>query len=250
MAIRVLGCSGGLDSAGGSTCIRVGENILIDAGTGLSTLSIDEMRKVEHIFLTHSHMDHIAALPMFLSNMFEKVDHQVKVYAQAHTIEKLTTHIFNNEIWPDFRELPTAQNPIVKFIETVPGDSFQLRSLMPFGTGAGMLTLFPVDHTVPTVGVSVRDDSSHFVFTSDTTAGDLLDRELNKLGEIDVLMIECSFTDDKHELAVQTKHMTPQMVDNTLSNLSRAPKEVWISHLKPSCAAELRPQLSKKYKVL
>ncbi|MCL4410191.1 MAG: 3',5'-cyclic-nucleotide phosphodiesterase [Gammaproteobacteria bacterium] len=250
MAIRVLGCSGGLDSAGGSTCIQVSENILIDAGTGLSSLSIDEMRKIEHIFLTHSHMDHIAAVPMFLSNMFEKVEHQVKVYAQAHTIEKLNTHIFNNEIWPDFRELPTPQNPIVKFIEIAPGDSFQLRSLMPLGTVAGMVTLFPVDHTVPTVGVSVRDENGHFVFTSDTTAGDLLNRELDKLGEIDVLMIECSFTDDKYELAVQTKHMTPQMVDDTISNLKHVPKEVWINHLKPSCAAELRPQLSSKYRVL
>lgn len=242
MDIRVLGCSGGLDASTGSTCIQLSSRVLIDAGTGLSKLTIEEMRQVEHIVLTHSHMDHIAALPLFLSNMFEHVDHQVKVYAQAHTIEKLNTHIFNNEIWPDFRELPSPENPVVRFIETHPGDEFVLDSMT--------IKLFPVDHTVPTVGVSVHGEQGHFVFSSDTTASDLLDRELNKLGAIDIFMVECSFTDDKHELAVQTKHMTPALVASTLQNMEVPPQKVWISHLKPSCAQSLRDVLSSDYHVL
>ncbi|TRW50219.1 3',5'-cyclic-nucleotide phosphodiesterase [Aliidiomarina halalkaliphila] len=265
--IQVLGCSGGLGSETGSTCIRVGKSVLIDAGTGLSSLRLEAMREIKHVILTHAHMDHIASLPMFLSNMFEDVDHQVQVYALPHTIEKLQNHIFNDEIWPDFTRSMGPCGPVLKLHEIHPGDVLELEGLT--------FTLFPVDHTIPTVGVSVRGalgiglssagapeagaqnpasetwssceeragTDQHFVFTSDTTAGELLNRELNKLGAINVLMIECSFPNEKHELAVHTKHMTPNMVDATLENLKIAPKEVWITHLKPSSETKLRQQL-------
>ena len=69
MSIRVLGCSGGLsgENQQGSTCIQISPSTLIDAGTGLASLSLAEMSRIRHIFLTHAHMDHIAALPTFLS---------------------------------------------------------------------------------------------------------------------------------------------------------------------------------------
>ncbi|RUO32872.1 3',5'-cyclic-nucleotide phosphodiesterase [Aliidiomarina sanyensis] len=242
--IDVLGASGGLGAENGSTCIRLGESILVDAGTGLSRLNVKQMRKIKHVVLTHSHMDHIASLPMFLSNMFEGVEHQVQVYALRHTIEKLKTHIFNDEIWPDFTRSMGPVGPVVVLNEVDPGDRLKLEGLE--------INLFPVEHTVPTVGVSVRGDLladdtviSHFAFTSDTTEGSFLNDQLHRLGAIDVLMIECSFPDDKYELARQTKHMTPEMVFDTLEALEVPPQHVWISHLKPSFETELREALQE-----
>ena len=246
MKIDVLGCSGGLSDSGGSTCIRICEYAIIDAGTGLSSLPLAEMRKIRAVVLTHAHMDHIAALPLFLSNMFDNNGQQVTVYAQAHTIQTLRENIFNNAIWPDYTVLPTPDRPIVKFVEIQPGDKFSLAEaaggLAEAGAGVD-ITVFPVDHTIPTVGVSARIGGEQFVFSSDTTAGPLLDAELAKLGAIDVFMLECSFTDDMHELAVRTKHMTPSMVRTTITNMAIRPKQVWISHLKPSCANALRTDL-------
>lgn len=246
--IKVLGVSGGLGGESGSTCIQVGASILIDAGTGLSRLSVAQMRKIKYVVLTHSHMDHIALLPMFLSNMFEGVSHQVQVFALRHTIDTLMTHIFNNEIWPDFTRSRGPAGPVLVFHEIAPGDQLTLEDLT--------FELFPVEHTVPTVGVSVRGNLSvsttpirHFVFTSDTTAGALLDTQLNRLGPIDVFMIECSFPDDKYELARNTKHMTPQMVRETVQALQTPPQQVWISHLKPAFESELRDTL-QHYHVL
>ncbi|RUO37339.1 3',5'-cyclic-nucleotide phosphodiesterase [Aliidiomarina shirensis] len=234
MDIRVLGCSGGLSDTQGSTCIQIGDYALIDAGTGLSSLSIEAMRKIRYIVLTHSHMDHIAALPLFLSNMFDDVEHRVQVFAQAHTIETLKTNIFNDNIWPDFTLLPTPEAPIVEFIEITPGDTFTLAS--PEKENA-QIHVFAVDHTVPTVGVSVRMQNQHFVFSADTMEGPTLDNALSsltKLAPIDTFMLECSFTNNKRELAVRTKHMTPAMVANTLSRMPELPKKLWVSHLKPS----------------
>ena len=36
--------------------------LLLDAGTGVARLTLEEMAPLQHVLLTHSHMDHIAAL--------------------------------------------------------------------------------------------------------------------------------------------------------------------------------------------
>ena len=67
MRVRVLGCGGGI---GGrlmrTTSLLVDHDILIDAGTGLSDLPLDELAAIDHVFITHSHLDHIAALPLMV----------------------------------------------------------------------------------------------------------------------------------------------------------------------------------------
>ena len=64
MQIKVLGNSGGIGGSLRTTALLVDDDILIDAGTGAADLSIDEMLKIDHIFLTHSHLDHIACVPL------------------------------------------------------------------------------------------------------------------------------------------------------------------------------------------
>ena len=66
MQVRVLGCSGAIAKDCRTTSFLIGDNILIDAGTGVGDLTLDEMRQIDHVFLTHSHLDHIAALPLML----------------------------------------------------------------------------------------------------------------------------------------------------------------------------------------
>src|SRR5258705_5612630 len=59
MRLRVLGCSGGI---GGrhlrTTSFLVDSDILIDAGTGVGDLTLAELSQIDHIFVTHSHLDH------------------------------------------------------------------------------------------------------------------------------------------------------------------------------------------------
>ena len=66
MKVRVLGCSGAIAKDCRTTSFLIDDNILVDAGTGVGDLTLDEMRKIDHVFLTHSHLDHIAALPLML----------------------------------------------------------------------------------------------------------------------------------------------------------------------------------------
>ena len=61
--LRVLGCSGGISADLRTTSLLLNENILIDAGTGVGDLTLAQLRKIEHLFLTHSHLDHICSIP-------------------------------------------------------------------------------------------------------------------------------------------------------------------------------------------
>jgi len=69
MQVRILGCSGAIAQHARTTSFLLDEHILIDAGTGVGDLTVDEMLGIEHVFLTHSHLDHIAALPLMIDTV-------------------------------------------------------------------------------------------------------------------------------------------------------------------------------------
>ncbi|RUO39359.1 3',5'-cyclic-nucleotide phosphodiesterase [Aliidiomarina taiwanensis] len=232
MTIRVLGCSGGIGGLTGSTCIQLGEHILIDAGSGLNTLSLTEMRAIKHIVLTHAHMDHICSLPTFLANLFDYFSGPIVVHAFPETIQVLKECIFNWQVWPDFTQLPSPENPILAFQEIHPHQAFTIDDyqFLPFSAA----------HTVPTAALSVTHNNIHFVFSADTKYTEEFVAHLNTLEPIDIFMVECSFPDRYAELAEASCHLTPATVQQTLNALNVPPKEVWISHLKPSYEEELR----------
>jgi len=70
MKLRILGCSGGI---GGrhlrTTSMLLDNDILIDAGTGVADLSLTELSLIDHIFLTHSHLDHVASIPFMVDTV-------------------------------------------------------------------------------------------------------------------------------------------------------------------------------------
>lgn len=241
MDIDVLGCSGGVSGNirnTGTTCLRLGEHLLIDAGSGLGKLTLDEQRKVTDILLSHSHMDHICDLPGFLANMFDHIDQPIRVHALPETIDILKDCIFNFQIWPDFTQMPSPEQPILEFVEIQPWQTFELHGYQ--------VTPFHVEHTVPTVGFSIKDARSHFVFSADTTFSEAMADELNRLGHIDTLYVECAFPDSKIDIARASKHMTPSLIQTLLDALAEQPRKIWISHLKPAYEKEIRHDLRSK----
>ena len=72
MRLRVLGCSGGIGPGLRTTSYLLDDTILIDAGTGVGDLTMEEMCGVRHVFLTHSHLDHVAGLPLLIATVFRR----------------------------------------------------------------------------------------------------------------------------------------------------------------------------------
>ena len=112
--LRILGCSGGIGKDLRTTSLLLDDDILIDAGTGVGDLSLDEMAKIDTIFLTHSHLDHIVSVPLLIDSVGARRDKPIRVFGLSTTIEALQQHIFNNVIWPDFSKIPSVDRPFLK----------------------------------------------------------------------------------------------------------------------------------------
>lgn len=238
MKVEILGCSGGMGAGQYTTCYRVNDHILLDAGTGLGKLTHDEQLKIKHIFITHSHMDHICFLPLLIDNLFEHLKEPLQVYALPEVLETLRVHIFNWEIWPDFSTLPNDKTPVVKFNAITPHKPLTIEDLT--------FTAFPVEHIVPTCGYHLVDQQGKsLAFTGDTTFGPEVLKELNRLGKLDVLMTECAFPNRLDELAKLAKHLTPSLLDKFIHALGKSPKQIWLSHLKPSQTEEIKAELAQ-----
>ncbi|WP_151670746.1 3',5'-cyclic-nucleotide phosphodiesterase [Nitrincola schmidtii] len=238
MKIEVLGCSGGMGKGESTTCIRINDNLLIDAGSGLGRLSQQEMLSIEHVFLTHAHLDHICFLPLLLDNLFEQLEAPLQVYALPEVIKALQTHIFNWSIWPDFSQLPNATNAVLKFNPIVTNQQHQFAMTR--------LTAISAQHVVPACGYIVQeDDGAVFCFSGDTRFDQQVTAAYNQLGAIDALMLECAFPDRLADIAIKSQHLTPASLAEFILSLDTAPKQLWITHLKPSFRDEIWGELMR-----
>ncbi len=228
MKIRVLGCSGGIGVGLHSTSFLIDDDILIDAGTGINELTFDEMAKIRHIFLTHTHLDHIACLPLMVDSIFTHIDSPIVIHGQACSIETLKTHIFNWNIWPDFASLPFGSNPVMCYDSFEPGTFRELNGRR--------FEMIPVNHIVPTVGYRVSDDHGSFAYSGDTTSNDSLWDALNAHDTLDVLIVEVAFSNEQRELSHKARHYCPSLLAGDLVKLRHDPR-IFLTHNKPGYEA-------------
>jgi len=202
----------------------VDADVLLDAGTGVGDLSLAELAGIRHVFLTHSHLDHVASLPLLVETTSQLREEPLIVHALPETIEVLRKHIFNWSVWPDFTKIPNAERPALRFEPIEVGQSIEI---------AGRVwTALPANHVVPAVGYQVDSGSGSLVFTGDTGRNTDLWPRVNAISNLRYLIIECAFCNDERELATLAKHLCPSMLAQELSLLERR-AEIFITHLKP-----------------
>jgi ribonuclease BN (tRNA processing enzyme) len=229
MKLRVLGCSGGIGIHLRTTSMLIDRDILIDAGTGVGDLSLDELRAIDHVFLTHAHLDHIVSIPFMLDSVAEMRSEPLTVYATDATLAALQQHIFNWKIWPDFSQIPDSKNPCLRYQSITVGEKVCL--------DGRVIAALPADHVVPAVGYHLDSGQASFVYTGDTGTQDLLWECVNKIKNLKYLVIETAFPNDQIELAKLSKHLCPNLLAKELLKLKVNP-EIYITHLKPG-ASEL-----------
>lgn len=228
MRVRVLGCSGGIGGVNWrTTSLWVDHDILIDAGTGLAELSLPELAAIDHVFVTHSHLDHIAALPLMIDAVADLRESPVTIHATAATLETIRSHIFNWAIWPDFSEIAVRDRQVMQYRPITVGQTV---------TVAGRsITALPAEHTVPAVGYHLDSGQGSLAFTGDTTVCEEFWPVVNRIANLRYLLIEAAFSDREEVLARASKHLCPRLLRNELDKLA-LPVEVFVMHLKPGQA--------------
>lgn len=253
MRLRVLGCSGGI---GGrhlrTTSFLLDSDILIDAGTGVGDLTLAELSQIDHVFVTHSHLDHVASIPFLVDTVGGMRSKPLTVHATRATIEILRNHLFNWAIWPDFTEIPSPEAPFMRYQEIELGATVTL--------AGRAITPIPARHTVPAVGYHLDSGAASLVFTGDTGPNDALWRIVNRIANLKFLIIETAFSNKERQLAEISRHLCPATLAEELAKLERNP-EIYITHLKPGeieptmleieeCAGDFRPRMLQNNLVL
>lgn len=252
--LRILGCSGGVGRGLHTTSFLLGRDTLIDAGTGAGRLSFDEMLGIERIFVTHSHLDHIAMIPLIVDTVGPYRDRPITLCGPGQVLDTIRQHIFNGQIWPDFATIPTHDSPLLRYHTLDVDETVDL--------GRARITALPADHAVPAVGYHVRGGSGSLVFSGDTAVCPAFWERVNALGDLRFLIIETAFANRERQLADVARHLCPDRLVEALGLMGPAgPARVLITHLKPGdrqriaeeiqqLAAPWRPELLVEDQIL
>ncbi len=236
MKVQILGASGGIGGPARTTSLLLDDDILIDAGTGLGELSLAAMQRIDHVFLTHSHLDHLACLPFMMDSVGAARRAPITVHAQEPTLNGLRTHLFNGVLWPDFARLPTVETPFMKYETLTPGSEWL--------SGTRRLRSVPVSHIVPAVGYLLRGPRGSLAFSGDTTTTDEFWRVLNACDDLKHVIVEASFLDKDESLARVSKHFCPRLLAEDLKKLNPGP-QVHITHLMPGAEDAIMAEIAQ-----
>lgn len=227
MKIRVLGCSGAIAEGSRTTSFLVDHDVLVDAGTGVGDLPLQALAQIDHILISHSHLDHVLAIGLLADSVMRLRAAQgrgpIQVHALPETLQALRQHIFNGVIWPDFTRLPHADRPVLQLVPIAVGQRLNL--------GGKTFEVLTAAHTVPAVGFALEGRAGWWVYTGDTGPNPALWARLASM-KVAHLVIETAFSDEERELACLSQHLCPAKLGQELA-LLQGSVDVHITHIKP-----------------
>jgi cAMP phosphodiesterase len=220
-----------------TTSFLVNGNMLVDAGTITTLLTMEEQRKISHILVTHVHLDHVKDIAFISDNIcYLQKDRPLMVYGTPYIINALRTHLFNGIIWPDFSTLPSHENPVLKFIDINPGEKVKL----------GMFDVTPilVDHVVETVGYIIEAEEGSVIFVGDTGPTEKIWEIANRTKNLKAIFVETSLPDDMNDVADLTGHLTPSTLAQELKKLNAKNPDIYLYHMKLRCQKSIEKEIA------
>jgi ribonuclease BN (tRNA processing enzyme) len=212
----------------------VNDVIAIDGGCLGFYRSAQEQARVRYVLLSHTHMDHLASLPIFVENAYEGKADCVTVYASADVIDCCQRDLFNNRVWPDFIALSQGERPFLKMVQFEPGQTVNLAGVK--------ITAVALNHVVPTVGYILSEGKSTVAFVSDTGPTDEVWQRLNALGDVKGIFLEATFPNNMAWLADISKHLTPALFGAELRKLTRPVRTV-VVHMKARYQSQVMAEI-------
>jgi len=219
------------------TTFLINDTIAIDAGSLGFSLGGAQLANVGHVILTHSHLDHIASLPIAIAEVFPRLKRPMRIYGTQGVLQAVQDHLLNGIIWPDFSRIKMLGSPdmALQFVPIEPRKTFDIDGLK--------FTPIPVNHEVPTVGLLVQAPDATVLFTSDTCRTDDIWTAASQDQNLRAVFIDCSFPDEMQQLAIQSGHLTPALVAAEIAKLSRPAKIICV-HIKPDTRDKVLTQLA------
>ena len=213
----------------------VNDVVAIDAGCLGFLTPLDAQSRVEHVFLSHSHLDHIASLPIFLDNVYSPDVRCPTVHANQATLDALRDDFFNDRVWPDLERLAKKESPFLRMETLAAEQAVEACGLL--------ITPVALDHVVPTLGFVIADDESAVAIVSDTGPTKRIWEVLNAMPRLSAVLLEASFPNSMAWLARESMHLTPELFRGQARNLNRKVPLLAV-HLKPAYRDQLVLELT------
>ncbi len=238
MKIKVLGCSGAEFPGHNPPGFLLDDTMLFDAGTLTNVLNERAQLKIRHIFITHSHLDHIRDITFLADNLIASPARQkVSVVSIPSVLAAIKRNLLNDLIWPDFTMIPTVEKAVLGYRE--------VRENRMVRFGDYRITPIAVNHSVPAVGYLVEEKTGKsFFYTGDSGPTPTTWKRIGKR-QLDVLIIETSFPNRLAELARMTGHLTASLLRQELQKLEHLPRKIYITHPKPQYLRAIETELKK-----
>ncbi len=207
---------------GNTTCleIRTDDNdlIILDAGTGIHALAqalLKEMPVNAHIFITHTHWDHIQGLPFFVPIFIP--NNQVKIYGG---LDPVTNEPINRALSV---QLQYSFFPIREAQLKARMDYLTIKAQEPITIGAAKITPIVLSHPVLNFGYRIDCDGRSLFFTGD------YEPQINIYDPLDEEYAEFqSFVDAKRqEVILAMKGVDALIIDSSYTSAEYASKQGW-----------------------
>ena len=233
MKIKVIGSSVDGNPCQFAASYLINDFISIDAGS-IGFMSVAAQKRIKHVLISHSHLDHIGSLPIFIDNVYEPGPDCVFVYGRPSVVECLQQDFFNERVWPDVMRLSREESPFVKFVA--------LENAKPIELDGITVTPVDLDHVVPTFGFIIDDGESAFAVVSDTGPTQQVWDLAKGNTRLKYVIMESAFPNRMGWLAEKAKHLTPELMLQEYRKLDRE-VPLLVVHIKPAFYDEVVREL-------
>ena len=233
MRFQVLGCSGGSIPGHRPTSFLVNSTVAIDGGALTAALSPNAQELVDHVVMSHAHLDHCANLPFLLDNRFARQTRPITFYGGEQTLNDLRDGIFNNRIWPDFTVLHNHKS-LALSLQAVSQE-------VPFEINGLRFTPFRMEHTVFCFGYLIEDSSSKIFVAGDTGSAFAVRAIVERIEGLSAIVIEVSWPNRLEELARNSGHLIASLLEEAWPLHPQA--RVLVTHIKPLHLEEISAEL-------
>jgi len=237
MNIRVLGCHGSQFPNCNTTSFLFGQNVLIDAGTITSVLSLEKQLKIDYIFITHAHLDHVRDVMFLADNIcYQRRKKPLVIVSTKGIIETIHRHLLNNIIWPDFSQIPSPAAPVIKFQPLEPGKKQKI--------GDFRIRAIDLHHVVETVGYLIEANGKAVMFLGDTGPTEEAWQIAKNTTGLKAIFIETSLPGKMQDIADKTGHLTPRSLTVELKKLKDTKAHIYLYHMKPRYQRLIRKEVA------
>ncbi|MDH3454027.1 MAG: 3',5'-cyclic-nucleotide phosphodiesterase [Desulfuromonadales bacterium] len=245
MNVRVLGSCGSRVPGHQTSCLLIDGQVVVDAGGITAKLSVEEQAGIDHVLISHAHLDHVCDLAFLADNVMAMRTEPLRVWAPEEVLDALHRNLFNDQLWPDLTRLRLGDAPVLELCCLAKG--------VPARIGSLEVRWAPTSHTVFAAGYLLTSEASSILYSGDTTTTDALWALGRTAENLAAVFVETSFPNRLESLALETGHLTPALLDRELAKLDKPEVPVKIFHMKPQYLEEIGAELAscqKHWRVL